>query len=59
MHNGYDTKVECHQKDKKFEMADMADDYMAKISDLKISVRRNLEGYALPPGFREEKNERA
>lgn len=59
MHNGYDPKVEVHQKDKEFEMPEMTDDEMEMISDVAIAVRRNLEGYALPPGFREDKGERA
>ena len=29
------------------------------IKDVKISVRRNLEGYALGPGLRENQNERS
>ena len=48
-----------HQKDKEFELPEMTDDEIEMISDLQIAVRRNLEGYALPPGFREDKNERA
>ena len=34
VHNGYDPKVEVHQKDKEFDLPEMTDDEMEMISDL-------------------------
>lgn len=37
----------------------MSESELEMIKDIKISTRRNLEGYALGPGLREDIDERA